>query len=269
MPKLTKSALTPHDMRVDDAHPSDARDSRAANARSPDTRLYRVVAERIQGLIRDESIAPGSRLPSERDLAGHLNVSRASVREALIALELTGVVEVRGGSGIYVSDLPADGPGMHEIGSGPFEILATRRLIESEIAALAARNATDSAVDAILRALDEMERFYDDRRRNEEADRAFHLAIARASGNGSLVEVLDNIWNQRGRLWVKMEEHFQTDELRQETLVDHRRIFEAIATRNPTAARRAMRAHIERVTREFARNWGSSVAQSRGRSDPA
>jgi GntR family transcriptional regulator, uxu operon transcriptional repressor len=222
-----------------------------------DTRLFRIVGDRIQGLIRDQKIASGSRLPSERDLAAQLNVSRASVREALIALELTGVVEVRGGSGIYVSEQATAQADEQEIGSGPFEVLSARRLIESEVAAIAARMATDGAMDAIHRAMVDMEKYFDDVKRNEDADRTFHLAIARATGNAALVQVVENLWNQRGRLWSKMEEHFQTEELRTATLSDHRRILEAIAARDPAGARRAMRAHLERVTREFSRGWGS------------
>ncbi|MFZ6646988.1 FadR/GntR family transcriptional regulator [Undibacterium sp. TJN25] len=228
----------------------------ATEANVSETRLYRVVADRIQALIKEEKIEAGSRLPSERDLAANLNVSRASVREALIALELTGIIEVRGGSGIYVSEKGEAASGMHEVGSGPFEVLSARRLIESEVAAMAARMATDSAIDAILKAMQDMERFYDDIAANHRADRAFHVAIARATGNTALVEVLENLWNQRGRLWSKMEEHFQTEELRQATLTDHRRILEAIVARDPAAARKAMRAHLERVTREFSRGWG-------------
>lgn len=230
---------------------------------SHDTRLFRVVGERIQDLIRDQNIAPGSRLPSERDLAAQLNVSRASVREALIALELTGVVDVRGGSGIYVSE-QAPGQAQHEeVGSGPFEVLSARRLIESEVAAIAARMATDGAIDAIHRALQEMETHYSDVKRNDAADQSFHLAIARATGNTALVQVVENLWGQRGRLWSKMEEHFHTEELRTATLSDHRRILEAIVARDPAGARKAMRAHLERVTREFSRGWGKKDGPGR------
>ena len=219
---------------------------------TPEPRLYRVVAERVQQLIQDEKIAPGARLPAERELSAKLSVSRASLREALIALELGGVVEVRGGSGVYVSErpTPADLP---EAGPGPFEVLSARRLIESEIAAIAARVATDSAIDAILKAVVEMEQNHSNYSSNEAADRNFHIAIARATGNSALVGSLDYLWDQRGRLWHKLKEHFQTEELRQETLKDHRRILEAIAAHDPAAARKAMRAHLERVTRTFSR----------------
>lgn len=216
-------------------------------------RLYRLVADRIQQLIADERIEPGQRLPSERDLATKLSVSRASLREALIALELGGVIEVRGGSGVYVSEREEPAGSLPEVGPGPFEVLSARRLIESEIAAIAARVANDGAIDAILQAVLEMERHHANYSSNEQADRNFHLAIARATGNSALVGALDYLWDQRGRLWHKLKEHFQTEELRHETLTDHRRILEAIAAHDPAAARKAMRAHLERVTRTFSR----------------
>jgi DNA-binding FadR family transcriptional regulator len=222
-------------------------------ATPPEPRLYRVVADRIQSLIREQHIQPGERLPSERDLATHLSVSRASLREALIALELGGVIEVRGGSGVYVSDVPVPAVALPEAGPGPFEVLSARRLIEAEVAAIAARVATDSAVDAILLAVEEMERHHANHSHNEQADRNFHLTIARATGNSALVGVMEYLWDQRGRLWHKLKEHFQTEELRQETLSDHRRILQAIAAHDPAEARRAMRAHLERVARTFSR----------------
>lgn len=228
--------------------------SSVADSSAHEPRLYRVVANRIQELIRDEHIAGGERLPSERDLSTKLNVSRASLREALIALELSGVIEVRGGSGVYVcEEAQPSAAELAEAGPGPFEVLSARRLIESEIAAIAARVATDSAIDAILQAVEEMEKNHDNYASNEQADRNFHLSIARATGNSALVGSLNYLWDQRGRLWHKLKEHFQTEELRQETLKDHRRILEAIAAHDPAAARKAMRSHLERVTRTFSR----------------
>jgi len=219
----------------------------------PELRLYRVVADRIQKLISDEGILAGERLPSERDLSTKLGVSRASLREAILALELGGVLEVRGGSGVYVREQADPEAEMPEVGPGPFEVLSARRLIESEIAAIAARVATDSAIDAILNAVLEMEKHHANYKSNEQADREFHLSIARATGNSALVGTVEYLWNQRGRLWNRLKEHFQTEDLRQQTLTDHRQILEAIAAHDPAAARRAMRAHLERVTRTFSR----------------
>nr|WP_315477228.1 FCD domain-containing protein [uncultured Undibacterium sp.] len=221
-----------------------------ANEHEP--RLYRVVADRILALIQDEDIAAGERLPSERDLASKLSVSRASLREAVLALELGGVLEVRGGSGVYLCEKKVE-EDIPEVGPGPFEVLSARRLIEAEVAAIAARVATHASMDAILKAVLAMEKHHEHYASNENADRDFHLAIARATGNSALVGTMEYLWNQRGRLWHRLKEHFQTEELRQLTLTDHRNILEAIVAHDPAAARRAMRAHLERVTRTFSR----------------
>ena len=118
---------------------------------------------------------------------------------------------------------------------------------------LAAKHANDSAIDAILLAVEEMEQHHEDRSANEMADRNFHLAIARATGNSAMVGVIEYLWSQRGSLWHKLKEHFQTEELRQQTLIDHRNIFAAIASHDVAGARQAMRAHLDRVTRTFSR----------------
>jgi len=223
------------------------------DAPAPEPRLYRVVSDRIEALIRAQNLRPGERLPSERELAIALGVSRTSLREALIALELGGVVEVRGGSGVYVSERAAAPDAAPAAGPGPFEVLAARRSIEAEVAAMAARNASASAIDAILVALEQMEQQHEDRVDHEAADRNFHLAIARAAGNSALVGVLEYLWNQRGTPWHKMTEDFQTEALRRQALIDHRSILAAIAAHDVAGARQAMRAHVDRVTRTFAR----------------
>ncbi|MEO8152003.1 MAG: FadR/GntR family transcriptional regulator [Rhizobacter sp.] len=233
------------------------------DASGQDTRLYRMVAAQLEALIKQKNLGPGDRLPSERDLAEQLGVSRTSVREAVIVLDLTRVVEVRSGSGIYVSDGAASD--LVEAGPGPFEVLAARSMIESEVAATAARMANDKAIDDIMAALNDLERYYDDLEKNELADRNFHLSIARATGNGALVSVVEHLWDQRGRLWTHMEHHFHTEELRAATLADHRRILEAIVARDPVAARRTMRSHLERVKRQFARGWGPVDSAARER----
>jgi DNA-binding FadR family transcriptional regulator len=218
-----------------------------------ETRLYKQVADKIQAMIAIEGYGSGDRLPSERELSAKLEVSRASLREGLIALELGGVIEVRSNSGVYLCDRPGHAPALPEAGPGPFEVLSARRVIEAEIAAIAAQMATDRAIDAILVAVEAMERDHDDVATNEQADRNFHLAIARATGNTALVGVVETLWNQRGTMWHKLKEHFQTEELRQNTLDDHRNIVAAIAAHDAAGARQAMRAHLERVTKTFSR----------------
>jgi DNA-binding FadR family transcriptional regulator len=223
----------------------------------PELRAYQVAAKRIRGLVLQSGIGPGERLPSERELASLLAVSRSTLREALIALELGGIVDVRSGSGIYLCAAPQPAVPLPEAGPGPFELLSARRLIEPELAAMAARMANDSSVDAIKTAAKEMERVHLDKAGDksscELADRNFHLAIARATGNSALAGVLEHLWNQRGGLWHTLEQLFETEELRKETLADHRRIVHAIAARDAAGARRAMRSHLERVTRTLSR----------------
>lgn len=218
------------------------------------SRPYQLVAERVRELVQQSALGPGARLPSERDLATTLAVSRPSLREALIALELGGFIEVRHGSGVYLRATTRAADPVPEAGPGPFELLSARRLIEPELAAMAARCATAAGIDAILAAAAEMERKYDDKSHCEEADRGFHLAIAHAAGNGALVGVLDYLWKGRGRLWHTLEQQYETEELRKTTLADHRRIVDAIASRDSGAARNAMRAHLERVTRTLSRS---------------
>jgi GntR family transcriptional regulator, uxu operon transcriptional repressor len=222
-------------------------------------RTYQGLARQILELIQSGELAAGSRLPSERALADRFGVSRTVVREAIIALEVQGLVDVRLGSGIYVA---ASAPGRSAVldlppGPGPIEALRARALIESEIAALAARERKDSDLDRIFAAVAAMREKMDEKRASDDADRDFHRAIAQATGNTLLINVVAAIWDA-GRsdpLWKKIEQHFHTRALRQATLDDHQRIFEAIMARDSDAARAAMTAHLDRVIREFTRAW--------------
>lgn len=126
-------------------------------------RLYRQIAKQIQTLISSGEFAVGSRLPAERDLATQLKVSRPSVREALIALEVEGVIEVRTGSGIYVKSLGKRGHAKANnqnttLEWGPLEVMRARYLIEAEMAALAAENATAKDLKAMKLALQGMQK---------------------------------------------------------------------------------------------------------------
>src|SRR5947207_4255369 len=163
-------------------------------------RLYRQIADQIAALIDGGEYKPRERLPPERDLARQLGVSRPSVREALIALEVEGMVEVRIGSGIYVlrgTGTPAaNGP---DAAAGPFELLRARYVIESECAALAAKSAKKAHLQAIEEALAEMDRDLSDGHQPLPADRLFHLRIAEATGNGALVAVVKMLWEEIGR----------------------------------------------------------------------
>ncbi|MDB5743523.1 MAG: FadR family transcriptional regulator [Polaromonas sp.] len=221
-------------------------------------RSYQKLAAQVLNLISQGEFAIGARLPSERALAERFEVSRTSVREAIIALELQGAVEVRGGSGIYVSQpsafktpafMPTSGP-------GPFEVLRARCLIESEIASLAAVTRQDADLDRIFSALAAMREHMDDKLANESADRLFHLRIAEATGNSVLLQMVTALWDHaRGPLWLQMESHFHSPAMRAASQDDHQRVFSALMTRDAEGARTAMRSHLERVIDEFAQAW--------------
>ena len=219
-------------------------------------RLYRQIADQIADLINRGEFKTGQRLPAERDLARQLGVSRPSVREALIALEVQGYVEVRIGSGVYVanangaqaSSLPAD--------SGPFELISARWIIEAECAALAAKHASQAQIQGMKEAMDAMA---SDRKRNKfpvEADRLFHVRIAEATGNSALQLVVNTLWDERtGPLFSKLEHHFDTPELWNAAIKEHGEILAAIAAHDPRAARKAMRKHMDQAAARFSRSW--------------
>jgi DNA-binding FadR family transcriptional regulator len=221
-------------------------------------RLYRRIAEQIVQLIRRGEYRPGARLPPERDLARQLKVSRPSVREALIALEVEGYVEVRVGSGVYVtSQRPqARRADLLSGDSGPFELIAARRLLESECAALAARVASPAQLRRMKAALAAMDR---DQRRSVmpiENDRRFHLEVAEASGNSALALVVRTLWDQRaGPLFVTLEHHFDTPDLWKAAIAEHTAVMKAIEGHDPAAARAAMRRHMDHAARRFQRSW--------------
>jgi DNA-binding FadR family transcriptional regulator len=221
-------------------------------------RLYRQIAAQLSALIASGEFAVGQRLPSERELASQLGVSRPSLREALIALELEGLVEVRVGAGIWVtasSGRDPTTPVQHE-GEGPFELLRARWLIEGEIAAVAAREATAADLATIRAALTEMEQLQKKAQDFSASDREFHLRIAASTRNGVLQAVVEDLWDRgRGAMWRLMEQHFQTPALQVASVNDHRAILQALVAHDPREARNAMRAHLKRVDDEFARGW--------------
>ncbi|MBV8030425.1 MAG: FadR family transcriptional regulator [Betaproteobacteria bacterium] len=221
-------------------------------------RLYRQIADQIRGLIESGEVARGARLPAERDLARQLKVSRPSLREALIALEMEGLLDVRVGSGIYVTRPGSSAPDAASVGdpTGPFEVIRARWLIESECAALAARYAGAEQLRAIREA---HQRMAEETRRNPnplEADRLFHVRVAEASGNSALVLVVETLWDQRvGPLYRALERKVENPQMAGDTLREHQAIVAAIARRDSAAARAAMRRHMDMTKKRYSRDW--------------
>lgn len=213
------------------------------------TRLYEQVASQIRSLIAAGNISEGNRLPAEKELARQLGVSRPTVREAMIALEIAGIVEVRTGSGIYVSRPVTSKPVPLDSGPGPFELLRARLLIEGEIASDVAVRATPEDILEITRCAEQMEDLIATGQNGAKADQAFHIRIAAATGNSVLAGLVDTLWGDMfNTMFNKLREHAEhTLEAQARNLKDHRAIVDAIATRDPLAARTAMRQHLLRV----------------------
>ncbi|TWI58635.1 DNA-binding FadR family transcriptional regulator [Pseudomonas duriflava] len=241
-------------------------------------RLYRQIADQLRSLIESGEFPPGSRLPAERELAKQMGVSRASVREALIALEVIGLVDVRVGNGVLVCasdpcstsdasvmELAARGQWVGpdpELGIEvdfnaeipPFSLLQARRLIEPETAALAAFNASEEELAGIRAAF---ERNVQDNREGSTThpgDRLFHIRIAQASGNPAYALMIQHLLGHRyGSMYQRLQAHYTPDDMPHRSEHEHRHILEALEARNPDAARAAMQAHLDEVIRIFSR----------------
>ena len=179
------------------------------------------------------------------------------MREALISLEIGGLVEVRVGSGVFVTAGSSSHRPGGDKGPGPFELLSARTLVEGEVAALAAVQRNGEDLEALGQSIDRMTTHVDDFVIREESDREFHLGIAKATGNGSLELVVEGLWNQRAELWGRMQQHFHTEALAQP---HHSRSCGdpgGDCGARSDAARTAMHRHLARVVREFQRGVNS------------
>lgn len=209
-------------------------------------RLYHLVAEKIKTQISEGIYPPGSRLPGERELAEQFNVSRVTVREAEIALQALGYIDIKTGSGVYVL-----GPEARE-DQGPrnicaFELTEARLMFESEAAALAARHIDDETLEHLESLLETMlnaDPQCDDTAL--QADREFHLTIASASGNKAVKHVVENLWDLRTELPDVREAHAAICERESaaECHDEHLKVLLALRSRDPSAARQAMQEHF-------------------------
>src|SRR6185436_8022479 len=172
-------------------------------------RLYRQIADQLRGLIEGGEFPVGTRLPPERDLAVQLGVSRPSVREALIALEVEGLVEVRMGSGIYVRDAKA-ASARRITAEAPLETIRARQLIESELAAQAARTMKKSHSAGLRDAIAQMEAEIAEGRLASAGDRLFHVRIAEACDNSVLLRIVPELHDERHNpLFEQFGNHFE------------------------------------------------------------
>ena len=227
-------------------------------------RLYQAAADQVAQLIRAGEYRPGDRLPPERDLSRQLGVSRPVVREAMVALEIAGLVEVRGGSGVYVRHLAASAPShVPDAGEGPFEAFVARRALEGEVAAMAALNARAEDLAELTAALEQMRKApqVGASLLGQDGDRRFHMALAAASGNSVFIRVVAFVWDElqnQGALWARLRERRAVRPTRVE---EHAVILQAVRDRDPRRAREAVHAHLDGAIRDFLEMTATETAQ--------
>lgn len=217
-------------------------------------RLYLQIYKKISDMIRNGDFLPGERLPSERALAEQFNVSRPPLREAIIALEVMGLVEVKPGSGVYVREpteetaqtstrVPEDLP-------GPFEILEARMQFEADAAELAAERISNNELQLLSQLLSALKQHNSDKNAEaaEQVDQQFHLIISEACRNSAISSTIQWLWELRNQSEISSQFH---QVLRSEgslpTIQDHEDILAALMQRDGNQAREAMRKHLQRV----------------------
>jgi len=214
------------------------------------TRVFEDVARQIQRLIADGALAPGDRLPPERELAERFAVSRGSVRDAIRTLEIVGLVEARQGEGTVVAEVSP------ETMAAPLagvlvrkreliaELLDVRKIIEPALAARAARRATEEEMARLEEILRRQRAKMLRGESTIEEDSEFHSVLAHAARNGVILKVLDVLMDL---LRETRARSLQVEGRLQRSFAGHKRALEAIRRRDPDAAERAVRRHIEEI----------------------
>lgn len=211
-------------------------------------RLYEEIVAQIQELVRDEGLRPGDRLPAERDLAVRLGVSRPVVREAMIALETIGAIEVRVGDGTYIRESRNDAgevlgwvPRLDGAGPGAWEQFQARKLIEPMLANLAAARVTPDEVEFLSATVERCAARFARGELAEEDDRLFHTKLAEFSGNLILAGLVRHLWELRdSEAWRILRGRLVKPRHRALVVRDRRAIVEALRRRDGAGAQKAM-----------------------------
>lgn len=212
-------------------------------------RIYKEVSRQVERLILT-GLKPGDKLPAERELAGILGVSRGSLRDALLRLEVMGMVEARPGAGTVVRELSVDElviPLASAVASKRSlvgELLDFRKILEPSLAARAATHASPDDLEQMGMILIRQDRKIHAGRPAIDEDSEFHYRIALASGNRVVLKVLDVLMDL---LRVTRERSLQTAGRARKSFAGHRRILAAIRRHDPEAAEAAMRHHVGEI----------------------
>ena len=211
-------------------------------------RLYEVIVEQLCAYIADNEMSPGDRLPAERDLAAKLGVSRASLSQALVALEVQGVLSVRHGDGAILVRPPTEEraiKALREHADRIPDIIEAREALEVKLAGLAAARRTDAEMAAIDAAIDTMESEIEAGDRGVVGDEMFHEALTAAAHSSLLAKLMHEI---SGLIRETRIESLSQEDRPRASLEGHRRIADAVRMQDPREASRAMADHIRLVS---------------------
>lgn len=220
-------------------------------------KIYEEIAEQLRKQVAAGKLKPGDRLPSERELAERLQVSRASVREALSALEMMGLVEVRSGEGTYVRHVNMDSvvaplAWVLALEKDTVEqLMEVRKILETQAVSLAAERAEESEMEEMAEALEIMRQDLEAGELGEMADHSFHFAITRATHNQILVRLMNSISDTMHQtLKISRRKMFSSKPMLEKLYHEHVAIFAAVRDHDPKRARQDMLAHLIGVEEE-------------------
>jgi DNA-binding FadR family transcriptional regulator len=226
-------------------------------------RLYRQVADQLRQLIDSGEYTVGARLPAERELAEKFGLSRPTVREALIALEVEGRIRIRVGSGIYVRAVAENTPPpVENDDEGPFELLRAREFIEGAIAAEAALLARPDDIEKLDNVLARMKTRNHPSETTIGIDREFHTSVAGILGNAVLVRFIGEMFDQRfNPYFERLSSYFENRQSWQAAIDEHVAVRNAIAAGDSAGAKAAMQEHLGLSQQRFSRNFGEGPGQ--------
>ena len=225
------------------------------SANSSTKRLYLQIAEQLANLINIGDISPADRLPAERELATKFNVSRQTVREALIALEVSGLVEIKPGSGVYVlKSASIKNSLINEDAPGPLEIMEARIVVEGEAASIAAERISDEELQILKSYIEQMECLVKDQHTAEAEliDRKFHQLIAEATRNSAICTMINWLWELRdsseiSRVFAQKVRQLGT----KPNIQAHTDIYQQLSEHDSVGAKKAMQDHLSQVADAF------------------
>ncbi|WP_088226584.1 FadR/GntR family transcriptional regulator [Desulfosporosinus sp. FKB] len=224
-------------------------------------KIYEQIVDQISQLVIDGHLKPGDRLPSERELVERFKVSRSSIREAVSALELMGLIEVRSGEGMYIRQVNVDSVVaplawmLFIEKDSDLELYEARKVLEVQAAGLAAERAEEDEIAEMHKYLELMRTDLQLERTGEEADHHFHYSIAKATHNKILIRLMNTISDTMRITLKTSRDILASDKKKPQRLYDeHFAIYEAIRLHDIEQAQKLMLDHLVGVENELAKD---------------